>query len=491
GRSRADPQCRENLGRSRLGADHACHHPRRHSRRRVYRDRGRRGGVCVGVPGDDVHLSRLPLEGSAAAAASHVPHRCDGDDADRMRVRGRLCNGIEPDAGEDHGVFPRDLEQQIRHSVPDQHPAIDPRHAARHGTVDPDRNADPAACHGELRRRPRAFRHDHDAEPRHWALPSAGRVDPVRRLRGRQGLHRRGHEEDLAVLRRDVRGADAGHLRSVAVALAAEGGVAVAAILRRLLTVSTARSCATRPCRPAQGMDKPAQSPIFWRQRRHAGSQRHMVDVAAGTTSARANTELRTLTLISIAHWVSHYYILVLPMLYPFLKGRLGVDFIALGLSMSVFGVVSGFTQVPVGYIVDHFGARRVLIIGLMLGSASFVLLGLNLSYTWLIVCGALLGLANSVYHPSDYALLAANIDGSRIGRAFSIHTFAGFFGGAVAPATVAALVALVGGEGALIASGAVGLIAAPLLIAIPIPEASATTASAADGNRGGRANVW
>ena len=158
-----------------------------------------------------------------------------------------------------------------------------------------------------------------------------------------------------------------------------------------------------------------------------------MVDVTAGTTSARANTELRSLTLVSIAHWVSHYYILVLPMLYPFLKERLGVDFIALGLSMSVFGVVSGFTQAPVGYIVDHFGARRVLIIGLVLGSISFVLLGMNLSYTWLIACGALLGLANSVYHPSDYALLAANIDGSRIGRAFSIHTFAGFFGGAVA----------------------------------------------------------
>jgi MFS family permease len=215
-----------------------------------------------------------------------------------------------------------------------------------------------------------------------------------------------------------------------------------------------------------------------------------MVDVAAGTTSARANTELRSLTLISVAHWVSHYYILVLPMLYPFLKERLGVDFIALGLSMSVFGVVSGFTQAPVGYIVDHFGARRVLIIGLVLGSISFVLLGLNLNYTWLIGCGALLGLANSVYHPSDYALLAANIDGGRIGRAFSIHTFAGFFGGAVAPATVAALVAVVGGEGALIASGAVGLIAALLLIAIPIPEASARSAGTADGN-GGRVNVW
>ena len=218
--------------------------------------------------------------------------------------------------------------------------------------------------------------------------------------------------------------------------------------------------CSPLVCRAKEPRQLPGATPNGRRYGRHA--------------SARANTELRTLTLISIAHWVSHYYILVLPMLYPFLKERLGVDFIALGLSMSVFGWSQGFTQAPVGYIVDHFGARRVLIVGLVLGSISFVLLGLNLSYTWLIACGALLGLANSVYHPSDYALLAANVDGSRIGRAFSIHTFAGFFGGAVAPATVAALVATVGGEGALIASGAVGLIAALLLIAIPIPEASA-----------------
>jgi MFS family permease len=214
-----------------------------------------------------------------------------------------------------------------------------------------------------------------------------------------------------------------------------------------------------------------------------------MVDVTASTEHARANTEVRSLTLISVAHWVSHYYIMVLPMLYPFLKERLGVDFIALGLSMSVFGAVSGLTQAPLGYVVDHFGARRVLIIGLALGGVSFILLGLNLNYTWLIACGALLGLANSVYHPSDYALLAANIGGSRIGRAFSIHTFAGFFGGAVAPATIAALVATVGGQGALLASGAIGLLAALLLLAIPIPEASTSSASGGEGN-GARVNV-
>ncbi len=38
----------------------------------------------------------------------------------------------------------------------------------------------------EFRRRSGSLRHDHDAQPRHRTVPSAGRRDPVRRLRGRQ-----------------------------------------------------------------------------------------------------------------------------------------------------------------------------------------------------------------------------------------------------------------------------------------------------------------
>lgn len=86
-----------------------------------------------------------------------------------------------------------------------------------------------------------------------------------------------------------------------------------------------------------------------------------------------------------------------------------------------------------------------------------------------------LLGLANSVYHPADYAILAEHMDEARMGRAFSIHTFAGFLGGAVAPAIVAALVTLSGGVGALIASGVIGILVALLLLVMNIPDAGAS----------------
>lgn len=199
-----------------------------------------------------------------------------------------------------------------------------------------------------------------------------------------------------------------------------------------------------------------------------------MVDVLAAPQQGKADSALRTLTGISIAHWVSHFHLLVLPMLFPFLKDRLGVGYVELGFALTVSAVVSGLTQAPTGYLVDHFGARRVLLIGLTLGGCALILLGLHLSYASLIACAVLLGLANSVYHPADYAILAEHMDEARMGRAFSVHTFAGYLGGAVTPAIVAALVTASGGSGALIASGAVAILVALLLIAMGIPEAGA-----------------
>src|SRR6516165_5359348 len=186
-----------------------------------------------------------------------------------------------------------------------------------------------------------------------------------------------------------------------------------------------------------------------------------MADILATPQQAQAkiaaDTSLRTLGLISVADGVIHFHLLVLPMLFPFLKAQLGVGYVELGLALTVFAVVSGLTQAPIGYLVDHIGARKILLLGLTFGGCALILLGLHLTYTSLIACAVLLGLANSVYHPADYAILSAHMAEARMGRAFSIHTFAGYFGGAVAPAIVAALVTTVGGLGALIAAGAVG----------------------------------
>ncbi|WP_350313029.1 MFS transporter [Dickeya fangzhongdai] len=175
--------------------------------------------------------------------------------------------------------------------------------------------------------------------------------------------------------------------------------------------------------------------------------------------------KLPLLTQVSAAHWVSHFHMMVLPALMPLISAQRGISYVEIGVALGVFNVVSAIVQTPIGFAVDRIGPRRTLIAGLTLGSLCFLSLGLFTSYSWMLAAMALAGLANAVYHPADYALLSRGIVENRMGRAFSVHTFSGFLGTAVAPAVLLAVASVTSIEFAFVLSGIFGLLTVPMLL--------------------------
>jgi MFS transporter, FSR family, fosmidomycin resistance protein len=162
--------------------------------------------------------------------------------------------------------------------------------------------------------------------------------------------------------------------------------------------------------------------------------------------------------LISAGHFLSHFYYMALPPMFLFLKTEFNVSYIELGMAMTAYGFLGGFLQAPVGFMVDQLGPRKVLLAGFGLNVIAILLIGFVDAYWMLVALAVFAGLGNSVFHPADYAILSGTIDDSRIGRAFSTHTFFGFLGTACAPPVMLALAAMFGWRPAFIIIGAVGV---------------------------------
>ena len=175
--------------------------------------------------------------------------------------------------------------------------------------------------------------------------------------------------------------------------------------------------------------------------------------------------DFKVIGLIGVAHFFSHLFILLLPPLFLTLRDQFGVSFLELGLIMTVFSGATASTQLPFGYLVDRFGARWILIGGLAAESLAFVTIGFGDGFWSLLAMMAIAGIANGVYHPADYAILSASVSGPRMGRAFSLHTFAGFAGFAVAPPLVIFLSEVIGWRMALVGFGLAGLATAAVLL--------------------------
>lgn len=179
---------------------------------------------------------------------------------------------------------------------------------------------------------------------------------------------------------------------------------------------------------------------------------------AAAIAATALRRDIKVISLIGVAHLLSHVYQLALPALFPIIHKAEGISYTELGILASTFFVVSAVFQAPSGFLIDRIGARPVLISGMILISGASALFGFAEDYPAMLVLSGLAGLGNSVFHPADFSILNGSVSETRIGRGLSIHGFGGYVGYAVTPYCVYMLGSIIGWREAMLALGVAGL---------------------------------
>ncbi len=129
-----------------------------------------------------------------------------------------------------------------------------------------------------------------------------------------------------------------------------------------------------------------------------------------------------------------------------------------LGMVLSAFFWTYACAQVPMGWLAERVGARRVLAGGLVLWALATMLTGLAHSFATLLTLRLLLGLGESVGFPCVSKLLAEVVPPGRLGSANGVVAFAYLAGPAVGTYAGGALMSVGGWRSAFLLFGALSL---------------------------------
>ncbi len=154
----------------------------------------------------------------------------------------------------------------------------------------------------------------------------------------------------------------------------------------------------------------------------------------------------RLVLLVSCAHALVHVFELSLPAVELDLATTYGVDTRTTGLLSSVWRFPFGMGAMLAGWLVDRFGAPRLLVLYLVGCGLASILVAQAVPLPFLFILMFAMGTAASIYHPAGLALLSYETTTENRTKALGVHGIFGSAGIGGAP-FLAAAVLFIGGS--------------------------------------------
>jgi FSR family fosmidomycin resistance protein-like MFS transporter len=174
----------------------------------------------------------------------------------------------------------------------------------------------------------------------------------------------------------------------------------------------------------------------------------------------------RELWLITIGHSLTHWYPATFYLLLPLIGNELGLSYSQIGLIITCQYIAAAVANVPGGMLVDTIGRKGLLMaVSLFWVGFPYLLIGFSQGYVMLLVCVALVGFGNSLWHPTAIPTLGQRYP-ERKGLVLSLHGMGGNVGDAVAPLVVGAALAVFSWREVVVMNVLPGLVVALLMFA-------------------------
>jgi len=127
-----------------------------------------------------------------------------------------------------------------------------------------------------------------------------------------------------------------------------------------------------------------------------------------------------------LAHFSHHLLTALVVPLLPFIRDEFVLDYTQSGLVVSAFTLSYGLSQLPSGWFADRISPRILIVIGTCGVAVAGLLVGLSQTYTMMVVCLVLMGVAGGGYHPAAPPLISALVEPKNRGRVLGIHLIGG-----------------------------------------------------------------
>lgn len=158
----------------------------------------------------------------------------------------------------------------------------------------------------------------------------------------------------------------------------------------------------------------------------------------------------RLLWLVSLGWFTVQGGRLLLSPLLPSIIDDLGVTPFLAGLAFSVLWGFYALCQFPSGRLSDRLSRKTLLIGGLSIAAAGFVILAGAVSYPILLLGAAVVGVGAGLYPTAARALISDHFEAKR-GGAFGVHTALGDLGGSAAAGVAVVVLAVTVWRGAFL----------------------------------------